>query len=323
MSSVKTLNEWGVLAKDEVTYGTFLAPAVTDGILCSELPEPSFDYIHDGGRGISPTGGFLSGVGRSGRGGALAAVSQMILPGAAYSASVFPNLDRWLRYCGFASTVVTTPSSESYTFDPEASGFDSGSLRVYREGQQFDIAGAYGTFSIAADGPEVPVWSFEFQGIMNALPVIMALPAITYINGTKEPPKSENVSLTIGAYTAGVLKSWEFTLNRELSRRVNDNATESHAGYTPGNRDPRLMLVIEADLLATFDPYTLAENQTAQAVSLQIGATQYSKWKLSLPTAEIVNVSEGAEGATAMWELEIQGKVSAPALQNDVQFVMD
>lgn len=323
MSSNKTLNRYGLLAVDEITYGTFVAPVVTDGILPIEIPDVDFPYIHDGSRGRSPTGGMLSSVGLTGRGASLDFDTHMILPGVAYAVLVEGNLGRMLRYSGFQATTDFTVSAEKYTYDPENGGFDSGSFRVHREGEQWDIAGGYGSFSIAAEGPVVPVWSFSVLGRGNALPTDVTLPAITYINGSREPPKATNISLVIGAYTTAVVRGFEFSLNRDMSPRADDNAA-GHAGFTPGTiDDPRLVVTVEADALATFNPKSIAELGTTQAVSLVIGTAQYDRWKLNMTTSELVEVRKADDGPTALWELEFIGKVSAPGQQDQVQFVTD
>jgi len=325
MSSIKTLNQYGLAADDEVTYGTFVVPTpASDGVLPAEQPEPAYDYLYDGARGRGPMGGQLSGVGVTGRGMTLQMLAHQLLPGAAYSAVLQPSLERLMRYCGFATTLDVTPGSESYILAPESAGFDSGSLHIWSMHELWAMAGAYGTFGIEADGPVIPMWTFDFQGIGNAIHTdVTPVPAIGYLNATKAPQKAVNIVLTIGAYAVGTVRGFEFSLNRDLSARANDNSAVTHAGFTPGNRAPRLTVTMERELTATFNPYSLMEAGTLQNTHLTIGSAQYSKWALAMATAEIMSVEKEEDGNTALWVIELEGKNSTPQLQDDVVFTFD
>jgi hypothetical protein len=324
MSSVKLLDQYGFAARDEASYGSFLLPTPgTDGVLPSEQPEPAFNYLYDGMRGRSPMGGHLSGVGPTGRGMTLALPAHMILPTAAYTSSVQPSLLRLMRYCGFDKDLT----SNVYTLTPENGAWsagDSGSFSIWTMGELWSMAGAYGTFSIAADGPVIPTWSFDFQGIGNGIMADVAtVPAITYLNAAKKPLKAIGLTLTIGGYAVGIIRSFEFTLNRDLTPRSNENAAGGHQGFTPGNIAPRLSITLERIALTTFDPYSLMEAGTVQNTRMQFGSTQYNKWKLTMATAEIVSVSKEEDGSTALWVLEIDGKSSTPGLNDSVVFLFN
>ena len=324
MSSVKVLDQYGFAAKDEAAYGTFLTPNVAvDGVLPSDQPEPAFNYLYDGARGRSPLGGHLSGVGPTGRGMTLALAAHMILPTAAYSASVQPSLLRLMRYCGFDQDLT----ANVYTLTPESGAWsagDSGSFSIWTMGELWSMAGAYGTFSVEADGPVIPTWNFDFQGIGNSLMSdVTPVPAITYLNAAKKPLKALGITLTIGGYAVGIIRSFEFTLNRELAVRANENLAGGHQGFTPGNIAPRLSVTLERIALSTFDPYSLMEAGTVQNTHMQFGSTQYDKWKLTMATAEIVSVEKDEDGPTALWVIEIDGKSSTPGLNDSAVFLFN
>lgn len=318
MSANKTLNQWGVVVKDEVAYGDGTATALTDGVLVVEMPETDLDYVHDGSRGRNPAGGGqLISVGQAGRGGTFQLQTQMMLP-SAFTGDPITSLDELIRWCGFEDTTVLDTSRE-YTPLPE--GLESGSVVVYKQGQEYDFAGVYGTFGFAFDGPEVPLWTFDMVGI-GSLPTDLAMPTVVYTThlGSTVPGKALNLSLTLGAVTTLKLRSAEFALNRETSPRADDNSAGGHAGYTLGNRDPRLTVVVEAEALTTLDPYTLAEGSTTQDTHFTI-AQGSRAWKFQLPQGEVVSVEDGEDGATALWEIEIAGRVSAPGLQDDISIL--
>src|SRR5688572_18026894 len=125
MGSPKTLTLYGLLAKAEVTYGTAVVLAgATDGVDLIRRPAIKTDYMHQGARaGKSPAShGGRARVGRMGRFGTGTVAIEPCGAGAAYSASVLPNVHNWMRASGFTPTVVTTVSSESVTYAPHAVG---------------------------------------------------------------------------------------------------------------------------------------------------------------------------------------------------------
>ncbi len=329
MSAGKTLNEWGVLIKEEASYGAggTLSPA-TDGVLVLEQPTVTYSYIHDGQR-RGERGPMNLGIRRAkklGRAGQVTLVHEAAGAGAAYSASQRPSAHTLLRICGFDAQLTTTSGQEKYTYTPGTG--TSGVLEVYTRGQKYLLKGAYGDLVIAADGPGIPSWEVAVQALAD-LPTDAAVPAITY--PTVQPPVAEQITLQLGTFAAAVVRSFRLELQRELSPRANINAA-GHAGFTPGARRPRLQVVIEAASLVAspyhsasgIDPYQLTELASAISVSLQVGSTQYNRWRISAPNAQLAEpVEEAEDGATATWTLTWDLLPSTPAAKDGVSIVFD
>ena len=334
MSSTKLLTQYAVRGVIESSYAAGGVPVAADGILPMEIPEVELEHIHDGTRGRAPLGGQMTRVAQSGLGASLNLVSHMYTPGVAYSVTEFPSLDRLLRICGMGLTTDFTGGSESYIYRPvmAVTALESLFMEVFNRGQQFDLRGVYGNFQVAADGPSIPVWTFELQGIGLTPTADVVTPTDTVYVHTddQKPQKAVSIGFNIGTYVEAVVRSYEFNLQRELTSRADDNSA-GHAGFSPGDRDPRLTVVIEADNLGvlgagTINPYQLKEDGTEFALSLLHGVSgapgQYKRWKLDMAQAQIVGVTEADDGPTAAWELEIMPGVTV-SNQDDFVLTLD
>lgn len=331
MSATKLLTQYGVAATIEAAYGDGAAPTLAqDGVIPMEVPEVELEYIHDGTRGRSPTGGRLTGVAQSGLGATFSLMTHVYLPGIAYAAAVYPNIHDFLRMAGFGATGDFTGAAETWTYAPvsDQASLESGSIEVYNRGQLYDVHGAYANLQIVADGPVIPAWTFEVQGIGN-LPTEIALPAITYRNfSAGRPGKAVNIGLVLdpgSPYSAAILRSFEFNMGRDMSPRANDNTSgNAHAGFSPGDRDPRLTLLIELPALATFNPYSLRDLATEIDVAIgPIGTGQYDQYTLNFNQMQIADVNDVDDGPSAMVELELVAGVSAPGLEDDIEILFD
>ncbi|HKI87215.1 MAG TPA: hypothetical protein VKA53_10790, partial [Thermoanaerobaculia bacterium] len=68
---------------------------------------------------------------------------------------------------------------------------------------------------------------------------------------------------------------------------------------------PTLELVVEAAAFSDLNPYSLRDARTQFAVSLQNGSTQYNEFSLSASKAQILDVAEDADGASALWHMTL------------------
>lgn len=311
MSAPKMANRWGVLAKTEAPYGTFANPAAaTDGIIVVARPDVEMDWAFDGAR-AHPT---LKRVSKSGRFHKLALVQEPAGPGSAYAAANLPNINTLMRMAGFDVTVDTTAGAEKATYAPTAPGsYVGGSLEVYNRGQKYQVAGAYAQLKIELEAGGVPKFTFDAQGISQALPTDAPVPAITYAGAQLvDPAKADAPNLTIGGAVPARIKSLTLTQDRAIGARKADNTGgPRHGGFNPGEEDKyTLEAIIEATALATFNPYSLADLLTSQAVSFQVGATQYKKWTLTAPNAQLLTAPEQDEDNATLWAVSLECKPS-------------
>lgn len=316
------MNQWALLAKLEAAYlgGGAAAPG-TDAILTTEPPVVDMDYIHQGERNGRWSGGAAKRVAKSGRFGTIPAQTEATGAGAAYSASAFPNVHALLRAMGYAATLDTTLGAEKYAYAPNGSG-GSLSVEAYVAGEKRALTGVYANqLVVSADGPVVPLWAFDLQGVMPALPSDAGVPAgVAYPD--VDPAKATNITLKIGAVADLVVSSFTFTKERSLTARADENSA-GHKGFTPGNHTARLELTVEATATSAFNPYDLADLATTQAVELTIGSVKYNKYTLKALNAQVADVEDAADDATAKWNLVLEFKPSAPGLTDTHTWTFD
>lgn len=329
MSSTKRVTEWGLLVKPEASYGAGGTPsASTDGVLVLERPSVEIDWAADGkrrGEG-GPMSHGIKRVPKSGAFAQLAAICEAHGYGAAYSATNVPNIHDLAIAAGLAAEVDTTEDSETVTYTPGTAV--SAVVEAYERAQKFILKGVYADLNISADAGAVPVWEFPLVGIPT-LPTDLAVPTITY--PTVQPPIAEGLTLSIGDFASAVVRSFEFALNRENTPRLDANAAAGHGGYSIGGINPTLEVLCEATALQTtpfhgaagLDPYQLAEAATAIAVSLTVGATQYNKWTLSGTAAQLVDVADDEDGASAIWTLVFELNPTTSGGKDNLSILFD
>lgn len=342
MSAPKTNAKWGFGGKVESTYGTKVATTTTDGIFTIEPPEVEQpQYVNDGGRGNAPSGAKRQNYSTSGRFGSMKIATEGIGGGAAYSASIKPYVDLLLRTSGMSSTGSFTGGSEKYTYKPFTgpSGLESATYVAHLAGQNYTQYGCYSSFEITADGPGAPRWDFDIMGVAD-LPIDEAIPAYTtYPAVANGAAKAESIAFTLGLFTAAKVRSFHFTANRAHdAARLDINAATAHAGFTPGERDPILEVVIERcavtttspwSAASTLNPYGMMEDKNLVICSLAVGSVQYKRWKLfagnpaSAAQAQVMSVKDGFDGPTATWTIQIGFRPSTYALEDDYSIVFD
>lgn len=338
----KLLHVLGLLAKEEATYATAVSLTTTaDGVQLqysdNYVGAPfTIDYAFDGDLGPAvATLGTIKRVAPSGRSikGDLPVRARP--GGAAYSATVVPSVHRFLKSAGFDATVTTTTSAEKWVYTPTAPAAAMTSLteELYTRGEKWPVVGIMSDLKIDFANPAPPIWTFSQQGILNGLPSDVAAPTITYPLQTVAPPLASSIALPLGNFTSAnaVVMSGSFELRRQLFPRVALSGASAHLGFVGGDRAPLLKVVLEATALtgspytaaAAFDPYNLRDSAQNIAVSLVFGATQYNRYTLSMPQAQVIDVVPQNNGPIATVELTIAPYVSQVQLNDDLTITFD
>lgn len=325
--------QWGFGGKAESTYGTINAVAVGDGILLKTFPTLDIPHwVNDGDRGNTPGGGHRQSAPNSGRWGGMKVVAEGIgSPAAqAYAAGVKPQLDVLLLASGFTGTGSFTGGQETWLYTPavQPTTLTSITAEANLAGSLYRLFGAYADLDVAASGPVIPDWNFDIAGAMDfvtdaTIPVYTSYPSIATV-----PMKSDSITCTIGLFTASVVKSWHFKVNRNFKNmRINQAGGFSvgMSGYTPGYRKPQLEVVIERcaalatvtpwNTATTLNPYRLCEDAVPVIIRLSVGSTQYKRWHIfsgigltagapnPVAQAVLADVKDTFEGPTATWTL--------------------
>lgn len=328
----------GLLGKEEATYGTAIALTTTsDGLLMQFTDRNQgnlwpITHAFDGDLGPSVANGAMTKrAAPAGKSVGFSIPFRAKGAGAAYATATVPNVHKILKASGFDGAVVTTASSEKWTYTPtaEGTGYASLTLNGYTRGQMHALTGAVGTLTIQMDNQAPPTWVWDGRAIAGAITDV-AVPSITYPSFSVVPPSASSVAVAIGDFITPVLLNATFTYNRGIDNpRVPISGT--HLGFVPSGHGPRWTMTIEATALvgspyhtsAGLDPYALRDAATSIPVSATVGTTQYNKYTISMPTAQLVNVTDANNGPTATWTLEFAAHSSTPVLNDDVSILFD
>lgn len=116
--------------------------------------------------------------------------------------------------------------------------------------------------------------------------------------------------------------SWSFDQARDLSTERVPGGT--HYGYVAGGMRPTLKITVEEELYATYNAYT--KRGSAATAALILGwnqATQYNRFKMTAPQAQLINVTRGGKGKIGTMELEFLLTPSTPVLNDGHSWVAD
>lgn len=322
MSSAKSVLAYGIEALTEASYGaggTF-APA-TDGFPLAEPTPLSIGYAYDGRRHpANASAGQLTRNPPVGRSGEITVRAEPRGLNSAYNGTTgIWELHQMMRMSGHSATFSATPTPQ-WTYAPRSSAYESGAIRLFARGQQYDMTGVYADFGFVIDGPSTPIFEFASVGKVG-IPVDAALAAITYLG--HKAPVAKALTVSIGGVATQKVRRIEFRKNAAPFPRLDINASDGHAGFGLGRRDPVLTVTIEANALATWDPYTVRENATDTNVNFTVGSTQYNRWKFTAAQAQLVNVTEDADEAAALWTLEFSLGCTVETANDDYSFLVN
>lgn len=211
--------------------------------------------------------------------------------GAAYSASVQPEMDPLLRACGLGSTIVTTGGSESVTYAPVSTGHESVTIYYYQDGLLNILTGCRGnasfTFNVS-DGRGMVAFTMTGH---SASTTDVAIATPTY--DSTLPPPILNGSFTVDGYGA-IIDGLAFDLSNTISTPPDLNATDGYSEVYITKRDVNGSFSPERVLVATeaFEA-NLRSGASMALTTGAIGSTQYNKYTVAMPVISYRNISPG------------------------------
>lgn len=175
-----------------------------------------------------------------------------------------------------ADSVDYTPNSNKDT--------DSVTLYFFLDDKKHVILGAVTeSIKLSAKAGEFAKIDFSLTGLYAGnFASDLSIPSPTYAQ--QAPPRFLSAGVTIGAYSP-LISSFELEIANKLSKSVSANAAAPILRYRVAGRDVKGSMDPEAVTLATWNPWSLWENSTSQAIAATIGASAGNKLVLSLPNA--------------------------------------
>lgn len=281
-----------LLAKIEDTYKTDSVPVVTDdGIQMEDRPEIEWGYLEENTReelshlsfgrtGLSQPGGPFGHITVT------VAIKGTAL---AYAEVVRPEFDVLMRMAAHSAVVDETVSSESVTYEPIQSSFESASVYAYTANSLFKLVGCRAILTNITILPaQIARATFDIWGVLTGITDI-ALPTVVYPYKTVKPPIVVAAGFTVDTFDPADFSSFIFEQRLQLPARPRGNDADGHAGYEPTDYDPRFVAIVDKIALASFNWFTLRREGTTFAWDIGVGSTQYNKMTISGPAARIVD----------------------------------
>lgn len=187
--------------------------------------------------------------------------------------------------CAFAETTVAV-TSVTYNLVSTAPGSLTAYLNI--DGVNYKFVGARGELKVSLSAKGIPVASVELQSVY-ATPLVAAMPALTKTGWQVE----EAVNAVNTSYLAvnGVnlpFSAFEYSTGNKVAR-INLPGPQVEVAIT--DRAPQASATVLAPALGVFNPYALAEANTAIVISNTHGSVAGKKVKSDLKGV-IVGVTE-------------------------------
>lgn len=210
--------------------------------------------------------------------------------GAAYSASVRPEIDIFFRACGLAATVVTTPGSETVTYEPASAGHESITIYYYQDGTRHILTGCRGNPSGTLEAGGRVMVAFTMTGHWSTV-TDTALVTPTY--ATTVPPVFVDATFSTDGFAA-IIGSLNFDLTNQVVTPPDVNAADGFSEIqivgrdVNGSFDPEHELVATEDFLGGYTAGTTGVISTGD-----IGSVQYNQFSISFPVTYYREASPG------------------------------
>lgn len=265
-----------LLVKPEVSYGTDPVPAAgANAILATNVSlqpmegedvDRNLETPYFGGSAKIPVGLY-------------AVLSFDVELQGSGAAGTAPAWGPVLRACGVAETI--TPGTK-VEYSPITDGQESVAIYLAIDTVRHVLLGSRGTVVKKLNAQGIPVMSFTLTGLF-AVPTTQAkvVPTLTAFKAPLVATKANTPTFTIGG-VAMILRSFEMNLGNQVEQRL----LVGYEGIHITGREESLKAQVEAVALATYNPFTIAQNQTLQAIALTHGVAAGYKWTLDVASAQ-------------------------------------
>lgn len=286
-----TLSRWlrgAVAVKVETTYGTDVGPVAADVIFARNIAfRVTQQTVPD-----MRIGGLVAQLPNipGARSATLSFECFLKGAGAAYSATVKPEVDALLRALGFSAVGSFVLSSEKYTYTPQAGATLGESVTaklIVENAPSGTLLGAFGTGRILHRAGEPAVLAVTLTG-KYVLPADVAM--ITGTLPSLQPPVFKSAVVTIDSILHKV-SAIEVDLGSEIMVLQDANDAQATGDVVITGRRITATMDPQAVAASTYDFNAKRDAGTLIAASWQVGTVQYNRVKLSGPKMQIVDLA--------------------------------
>lgn len=183
------------------------------------------------------------------------------------------------RACAIAEVVTAVTKVE---YNPISTAHESVSIYFAIDGVRHVMLGTKGNMAIKLGANGIPMLMFTMTGLFSTPTDAAAVtPVYTAWQAPQVATKTNTPTFTIGG-TAFVLRDFEMDCGNQVEPRMLIG-TEA---ILITDRNEKLKATVEATLMATYNPYTIAQNQTLQAIALYHGTVAAKRVKLDIASAQ-------------------------------------
>lgn len=212
--------------------------------------------------------------------------------GAAYSATVLPEVHPLLVAAGFAPAVDTgTAGSEAVRYATSDDPAATLTAIAYMSGKLYRVTGGVlESFNLSCDAGGFPTLEFSVVGIGQA-PAEQAIGTLP-TDDVAYPIWRGAGSLDVSGAAGLVARSISAGLSLSVTPRASANGSDAHAGYRITGRQAGVQVRAEVSPLTTWNPYQDRAQRTPRTVAARFGQTQYERVRLDVANAQAMDVDD-------------------------------
>lgn len=183
------------------------------------------------------------------------------------------------RMCAVAQ--VVTPGTK-VEYGPITDSHESGSIYFMIDIVRHVLTGVRGNMKVVLGANGIPKLRFELMGLFS-IPTDQAklTPTYTAWQAPQVATKTNTPTFTIGG-AAFILRDFELDMGNQVEPRM----LIGHESIQIVDKAEKIRARVEAVPMATYNPFTIAQNQTLQALQLIHGTVASRRVKLDIASAQ-------------------------------------
>ncbi len=230
-----------------------------------------------------------------------------------------PRIGALLRACSLTQIIITTPGSESVSYNPHSAQDGEGvTIYFYHDGVLYKALGCIGnSVKLTCKTNETAKLDFEFTGMFGgvaAFATTVAFPSPTY-GDAPTPPILHTGVFSFGGLTSAnaVVDAIELSLANTIVKRPDVNAAHGVKRYSCTGRELSGSFDPEVISLATWNPWSGYEGALLGALSLTVGVVAGNRLVVSAPRCQIDAPKLGAREGIQTYAIAYKPRVTLAA----------